>query len=77
MIVTTKAEEITKELSKNFHATGTIVNALGGYSKERKTIIYFIVNQFQINRMKTIVHTLDESAYITIQEVSDIYMATN
>ncbi len=77
MIVTTKAEEITKELSESFNAAGTIVNAIGGFSKQQKEIIYFIVNRFQINKMKTIVHSIDENAYITIQEVSDIIFAPN
>ena len=77
MIITTSAEEITNALATNFHASGTIVNAIGGYSKQQKEIIYFIVNQFQINRMKVIVHTIDENAYITIQEVTDIIVAPN
>lgn len=76
MIVTTKAEEITSELSTSFHASGTIVDAIGGYSKQHKEIVYFIVNRFQINKMKTIVHAIDENAYITIQEVSDIIVAS-
>lgn len=72
MIVTTKADEITKELSENFKASGTIVNAKGGYSKDDKQIIYFIVNRFQINRLKTIVRDIDEAAFISLQDVSDI-----
>lgn len=75
MIVTTKAEEISQELSKNFQASGTIVNAVGGYSREEKAIVYFIVNHFQVNKMKTIVHGIDEAAYISVQEVSDVFKA--
>lgn len=75
MIVTTKAEEITNVLSESFQASGTIVNAIGGYSKQHKEIIYFIVNRFQINKMKTLVQAIDENAYIAIQEVSDIIAA--
>ena len=72
MIVTTKAQEITKALSEQFGAGGTIVNAVGGYSKENKEIIYFIVNHFQINKLKLIVHSIDEKAFISLQDVSDI-----
>ncbi len=75
MIVTTRAEEISQELSKNFQASGTIVNAVGGYSREEKAIVYFIVNHFQVNKMKTIVHGIDEAAYISVQEVSDVFKA--
>lgn len=72
MIVTTKSSEITKALSEQFGAGGTIVNAVGGYSKEEKEIIYFIVNHFQINKLKLIVHSIDEKAFISLQDVSDI-----
>lgn len=72
MIVTTKAGEITAEISKAFGSNGTIVNAVGGYSGESKEIIYFVINHFQINKLKQIVHKIDESAFISLQEVSDI-----
>ena len=72
MIVTTKADEISQALSQSFQASGTIVNATGGYSKDSKQILYFIVNHFQINKLKTIVLAIDEQAFISLQDVSDI-----
>lgn len=72
MIVTTKANEIADALSDIFEASGTIVNAVGGYSKEQKEIIYFIINHFQINKLKRAVHEIDEDAFISLQDVSDI-----
>ena len=72
MIVTGKAGELSGELSKAFKASGTIVDAVGGYSGEDKQIIYFIVNHFQINKLKKIVFSVDENAFISLQDVSDI-----
>lgn len=72
MIVTTKAGEISDALTENFQSSGTIVNAVGGYSKESKEIIYFIVNHFQINKLKKIIHDIDPTAFMSIHEVSDI-----
>lgn len=72
MIVTTKAEEITEAISGQFGSSGTIVNAVGGFSKENKKIIYFVINHFQINRLKQIVHGIDKDAFISLQDVSDI-----
>ena len=73
MIVTDKAAEISKALSENFKAGGTIVNAVGGYSGEEKQIIYFIVNHFQINRLKTVIRRIDEKAFVSLQDVADIF----
>jgi uncharacterized membrane-anchored protein YitT (DUF2179 family) len=72
MIVTTKAEEISEALSENFKAGGTIVSAIGGYSKDEKQIIYFVINHFQINKLKKIVTEIDEQAFVSLQDVSDI-----
>jgi uncharacterized membrane-anchored protein YitT (DUF2179 family) len=72
MIVTTKADAISQALSEQFRAGGTIVNAIGGYSKDEKQIIYFVVNHFQINRLKKVVTDIDEKAFVSIQDVSDI-----
>ncbi len=72
MIVTTKALEISDALSEHFQSSGTIVNAIGGYSREEKQILYFIVNHFEINRLKKIVYEIDKSAFISLQDVSDI-----
>ena len=72
MIVTVKANEISDALSEHFESSGTIVKAIGGYSKEDREIIYFIVNRFQINKLKNIVHDIDKGAFISLQDVADI-----
>ena len=72
MIVTTKAKQISAALNEQFKAGGTIVNATGGYSKNEKQIIYFIVNHFQINRLKKLVTDIDKNAFISLQNVAGI-----
>ena len=72
MIVTEKADEVSAALSRTFQASGTIVRAVGGYSKTDKQILYFVINHFQINRLKNIVHEIDASAFISLLDVSDI-----
>lgn len=75
MIVTQCPEEICAALSEAFECGTTRVSAKGGYSNADKTLIYFVVNRFQVTRMKGIVHEIDPSAYITINEVADIFKA--
>ncbi len=36
-------------------------------------MVYFILDRFQISKMREIVHSIDEKAYITISEVADIF----
>lgn len=73
MIVTSKALEITQAMKGSFHSSGTIIKCIGGYSREEKEIVYFIVNTLQINRLKTLVHEIDPNAFISLHEVTDVF----
>ena len=64
---------ITAALTETFETGATIMPARGGYSGTEKTMIYFIVNRFQISRLRTIVHGIDENAFMTITEVADVF----
>lgn len=77
MIITEKPDEIVKRLSAAFESGTTKIDAVGGYSNQSKTIIYFVVNRFQVTKMKDIVHEIDPKAYITITEVADIFVNRN
>ena len=72
MIVTTKADDINKVLLEEFKTGTTLLPAIGGYSNDNKTVIYFIVSRFEIYRMTSIVHDIDPSAFLTISEVADV-----
>ena len=75
MIVTEKPDEICAALSRTFECGTTRVAASGGFSNRPKTIVYFVVNRFQINKMKNLVNRLDPMAFITISEVADVFKA--
>ncbi len=75
MIITTKHNEICKKLSKEFENGITFFDAKGYYSDSDKTVIYFVLNRFQIGKMREIVHSVDPGAYISITEVADIFGA--
>ena len=72
MIVTTKADAISDALSDAFGRGITHIGARGYYSGTDQTIIYFVVNRFQIAKMKALVTEADPDAFITISEVSDV-----
>lgn len=75
MIVTHKPKEISRALSETFESGSTIIDAVGGYSHTPSYVVYFVINRFQVGKMKTIVHEIDPMAYITVNEVADIYRA--
>ncbi len=75
MIVTSNPEKVCSALSEEFECGITTIEAKGYYSGSNKTIVYIIVNRFQIGKMKNIVHEEDATAYITISEVADVFTA--
>lgn len=77
LIVTDKPKEISDALIEAFACGTTKIAATGGYSNAEKTIIYFVVNRFQISRMKNLVHTIDPKAFVTISDVADVFKAND
>ena len=75
MIITSKPGEICAVLSEVFESGMTKIKAEGGYSNAEKTVVYFVVNRFQVVRLKELVHEIDPTAYITISEVADVFSA--
>ncbi len=72
-IVTEHPETVCQALSDEFGKGMTLLNAKGYYSGNDKTMVYLIINRFQIARMKDTVHEKDPAAYITISEVADVF----
>lgn len=73
MIITEKPDEISKALMEAFNCGTTKIHAVGGFSNAEKTIVYFVVNRFQVARTRDIVKQIDAKAFVTISEVADMF----
>lgn len=72
MIVTQMEEDICRALSDEFGRGITQISAKGYFSGANKCVIYFVVNRFQIPRVKKLVTSIDSTAFITVTEISDV-----
>ncbi len=77
MIVTDKPHEISDALIEAFSCGTTKIEAKGGYSNSDKTIVYFVVNRFQISKMRSIIQEIDPFAFVTISEVADVFKSND
>ena len=77
IIITIKPDKVCAALSETFENGITILDAKGYYSGSEKGMLYFVLNRFQIGTMREIVHEIDPTAYISINDVADIYSANN
>lgn len=73
MIITDRPGEISAALMEAFECGTTKISAVGGYSSAQKTIVYFVVNRFQISKMRSIIQSIDPKAFVTISEVADVF----
>lgn len=72
MIVTQRQDDICRALSDEFGRGITQISAKGYFSGADKCVIYFVVNRFQIPRVKKLVTSIDPTAFITVTEISDV-----
>lgn len=77
IIITDHQEEINQSLLETFSCGTTRIAAVGGYSNAEKTMIYFVVNRFQISRVRALVRSLDPKAFVTITDVADVFKAND
>ena len=77
IIITDHPQAVCGKLCEVFGSGATCLNAKGGYSNKEKTLIYFVVNRYQVVIMKELVHEIDPLAYITISEVADVFSNNN
>ena len=77
MIITDKAEEVCTALMEAFQCGTTKIAAKGGFSDTDKTMVYFVVNRFQIARMRNIVQSIDPHSFMTISEVADVFKSNS
>ena len=73
MIITERGDAVSAELTRVFERGATLLEARGAYSDTERTVIYFVVNRFQIGKLRSLVRGIDPNAYITVTEVADVF----
>ena len=71
MIVTSKGTHLSAEIYKRLGRTTTTIKGKGLISGE-KEVLYCVITRVEIFELKRLVEEMDESAFVTILEVSDI-----
>lgn len=72
LILTRKEREIIDYVIKDLNRGITSLFAEGEYTHDKKKMLYCIVSSAQMIELKTIVHKIDPSAFITIVDVSEV-----
>ena len=71
-IITTKEDEIRKRIMEDTKRGITLINAKGGYTQKEIGMLYCVVGQYQLIRVKTIVKEVDPSAFMIVADVHEV-----
>lgn len=71
-IISNKGEEIAEQLMIRLGRGVTFLEGMGGYSKEKKNIIYLVVTRLEVAKLKEIINEIDSEAFLTISGVHDV-----
>lgn len=72
-IITDKGYELGEAIIKNLDKTVTYLEAQGGYSKTSKTMVYCVIPRIDLNKLKAVVSNVDKDAFISIENVHEVY----
>ena len=72
MIISDNGEEIAEAIFARLGRGVTFLDGMGGFSRDKKTILYSVVTRLEISKLKSIVRDKDEKAFVTVHDVSDV-----
>ena len=71
-IITTKEDEIRKRIMEETKRGITLIDAKGGYTQKEIGMLYCVVGQYQLIKVKTIVKEVDPSAFMIVADVHEV-----
>lgn len=71
-IVSTKIEELCSQIVLHLGKNGTIVQGDGIYERENKRMIFLVVENGKVPRLKELIQQIDKEAFMVVMEASEL-----
>ena len=71
LVVSNNYEEISKVIMAELKRGITYIEAEGAYTKNKKKLIYCIVDSNELGRIKEIVYQIDSNAFVSINDTNE------
>lgn len=72
MIVSAKPVEIAECLMARLGRGVTFLDGQGGYSREKRSVLYAVITRLEISKLKVIIEDIDDDAFVTIADVHEV-----
>ena len=71
-IMSPKSDQISKEIMEKLPRGVTGLSARGMYTKESKEMLFVVVSQKEINKLRLLIQAIDPQAFVAIAEVREV-----
>ncbi|AWE07008.1 hypothetical protein DCE79_06150 [Lysinibacillus sp. 2017] len=71
-IISLQSGEIADVISTSMGRGITIFDGHGHYTKEHRDVLYCVVGRNELVRLKSIIHTIDPHAFVSVMDVKDV-----
>lgn len=71
LIVSDYYEEVSDAILDRLGRGTTKLHGRGGYSDKEKDVIYAVVTRLEVTKLKSVVHEIDQDAFITIMDTHE------
>ena len=72
MVFTEKSQEVADDIMKDLVRGVTFLNAEGGYTREKKKIVYCVALSKEIPKIKEIALKYDKRAFISVNDLNEV-----
>jgi len=66
IIISDKAQDIAHAVYEKYHHSVTIFDAVGGYTGNKKTVLYTVVGDYEVNKLLNTIFEIDPKAFINV-----------
>ncbi|PTH23962.1 hypothetical protein BU596_05275 [Staphylococcus arlettae] len=71
-VISSENEKISDAINSFTGRGSTLLNGKGGYGKTETSMLYVVVPQSQVTRVKRMISEIDENAFLVIHDVRDV-----
>jgi uncharacterized membrane-anchored protein YitT (DUF2179 family) len=72
MIITNKGEQMRQHLLSNLYRGLTIVDGVGGYSNDKRNILFIVISRYELSDVKKLITEIDPSAFVNITQTIEV-----
>lgn len=72
-IISRQPDTIAQLVNRKLNRGVTVYEGHGHYSKEKKKILYIVISGQEVMKLKRIVQSVDEHAFVAIHDVRDVF----